>query len=114
MPIALAQDVWSSQLMTAFMGIYSHFIEKNWVLHTLPLDLVILNGAHSVKNLVHHFFTATSKYLFTEASVIMCDNASNNDTFIFRVRVRLRTATYGFFGKLPLYELRVFFGCRMS
>jgi hypothetical protein len=81
-PVALSQDAWSSQSMDAFLGIYAHYIDKDWSLQALPLDFVPLKGSHSGQNLAQSFISAAGQSKIRSLSAIVCDNASNNNTFM--------------------------------
>lgn len=68
-------------------------VTANWELLTIPLDLTILEGQHSGKNLSKAFIDVLSDYgLLDKVISITSDNATNMDTFFenFGNEIKLR------------------------
>jgi hypothetical protein len=56
--ISVTLDCWTSSNNIAFLGITGHYIDDGWVLQSLLLDFVPLDGEHTGENLCGAFVGA--------------------------------------------------------
>lgn len=74
-------DLWSGPNMRAYMAIVAHWVDPNFKLHAVLLDLHRFIGAHTGKNQAAYFWTTIQKYeIGSKIGKFNIDNASNNDT----------------------------------
>ncbi|CAG7720676.1 unnamed protein product [Allacma fusca] len=80
--IALIIDGWTSSNQHSFLGIIAQWISKDWEIIRVPLDLTLMEGSHSGKNIAETVERAIAEFdLWGKISGITTDNASNLDTF---------------------------------
>lgn len=81
--IAFTIDGWSSVNGKSFYGITAHFLDADWVYHSLTLDFVPAKGEHTGKAIAELFFKSVEQFGFKEKIAgITVDNASANTTFM--------------------------------
>jgi hypothetical protein len=81
--LSFAIDAWTSPNMQAFLGITVHWIDAQWQLHHLLLDMPLLSGRHSGENLCATFEATCRDFgVLPKLLATTTDNASNNDTFL--------------------------------
>jgi hAT family C-terminal dimerisation region/BED zinc finger len=81
--ISFAIDSWTSPNSQAFLGITAHWIDHDWTMQSLLLNLVPLRGSHSGANLCSEFIATCQDFgVLTKLRAITTDNASNNNTFV--------------------------------
>ncbi len=80
--ISLVIDCWTSSNQIPFQGVIGRFIDKNWNLITLPLDLTILKGPHTGQNIAHALLPVLDDFgIVYKIASVTTDNASNMDSF---------------------------------
>jgi len=80
--VSLIIDCWTSSNQLAFQGVIARFIDKNWNLCTIPLDLTLLSGPHTGENIAHSLLKVVEEFGITDKiGSITTDNAANMDTF---------------------------------
>ena len=67
-----------------FLGITDHYIDRDWELKSLTINVVKLSSSHSGQNLSNVFIKiADDEFkILTKIMAVTTDNASNNDTFL--------------------------------
>jgi len=81
--LSFAIDAWTSPTMQAFLGITVHWIDADWRMHSLLLDMATLTGRHTGENLCTTFRAVCHDFgVMTKVLAITTDSASNNDTFL--------------------------------
>jgi hypothetical protein len=89
--ISLGLDLWSSQTRLSFIGISSHFIDKDWKLVTIPLGFEPHNGSHSGVSVSEKVLAVLQKYAIQDrVMAITTDNAASNTTMADDIRDQLR------------------------
>jgi len=74
-------DLWSGPNMHAYMAIVAHWVDQNFKLHAVLLDLHRFMGTHTGKNQAASFWTTIQKYgIECKIGKFNIDNARNNDT----------------------------------
>jgi hypothetical protein len=80
--LSFSIDVWTSVNMEPFLGITVHWIDKEWRLQDMLLDLVPLEGPHTGKMLCAAFVGVCSDFgILTKLLAVTSDNASSNSSF---------------------------------
>lgn len=80
--ISFIIDCWTSQNQIAFQGVIAHWIDEDWEFQERVIDLDILKGKHTGKNLAQSFLKCVNEFnLADKIMAITTDNASNCDTF---------------------------------
>ncbi|KAG8729132.1 hypothetical protein FRC10_004269, partial [Ceratobasidium sp. 414] len=94
--VAISSDTWSSKnSIYSLAGIVVSFIDKSWVVHHLPIDIVHLDAEHSGASMGKQIFGSIQHHgigLNLIASVT--DNTSNNHTMNDEI-ARRYTGRYG-------------------
>ena len=81
--LSFAVDAWTSPSMQAFLGITVHWIDAEWRLRGVLLDIPPLSGRHTGENLCTTFVGACHGFgVLPKLLAITTDSASNNDTFL--------------------------------
>ena len=76
-------DGWTTPNNKAFLGITIHYIDNNWTLQDILMDVVELSGPHSGENLSDAFEKSAEELcVLTKMLAITCDNAANNDVLL--------------------------------
>ncbi|CAG7734029.1 unnamed protein product, partial [Allacma fusca] len=80
--VSLIIDGWTSKTQHSFLGIIIQWITDDWELVRIPLDLHLLQGDHSGKNIAQAVGRVVSEFeIWSKLLAITTDNASNMDTF---------------------------------
>jgi len=80
--LSFSLDVWTSVNMEPFLGITVHWIDEEWRLQGMLLDLVPLEGKHTGESLCTAFVDVCSDFgILTKLLAVTSDNASNNLSF---------------------------------
>jgi hypothetical protein len=80
--ISFAIDAWTSPNNHGFLGITAHWIDHDWAIRSLLLNLVPLSGSHSGANMCAEFVATCQDFgVLTKLRAITTDSASNNNTF---------------------------------
>jgi hypothetical protein len=81
--LSFTADVWTSANMEPFLGVTVHWIDKEWCLQDMLLDLVPLEGSHTGESLCAAFVDVCLDFgILTKLLAVTTDNASNNITFV--------------------------------
>lgn len=81
--LSFAVDAWTSPSAQAFLGITVHWIDAEWQLHSLLMDMPPLTGRHTGSNLCAAFTTACHDFgVLPKLLAVTTDSASNNGTFL--------------------------------
>ena len=80
--ISIALDLWTSPAQMPFFGLVGHFIDEDWVPRTLLIDFAPLTGSHTGERIYNAFRNIISESVRAKLMAVVCDNASNNDSFI--------------------------------
>ena len=80
--ISIALDLWTSPAQTPFFGLVGHFLDEDWVPRTLLIDFAPLTGSHTGERIYSSFCNIISESVHAKLMAVVCDNATNNDTFI--------------------------------
>jgi hypothetical protein len=81
--VSFTTDIWTSPNDLSFMAITAHWISSEFVLQSMLLDFVELEGSHTGVNIEKTFSHSLKEYnLFEKKFAITLDNAYNNDNFI--------------------------------
>jgi hypothetical protein len=84
--ISFTVDMWTAPNMEPFLGITAHWINKEWRLQSVLLDLVSIEGPHRGEELCEAFVDVCLEFgILTKLLAVTTDNASNNDTFLERL-----------------------------
>lgn len=89
--ISLTLDCWTSPHHRAYLGITAHYIDANWVPHSLVLAFVRLSGEHTAENLCEAFIPACDEFgILGHVLGITTDNAANINSFLSRLEEKCR------------------------
>ena len=84
--LSLTVDAWASENMEAFLGITTHWIDSDWRLQTLVLDVAPLSGPHSGENMWTVLERVLTDFdILPKLLAVTTDNASNNSTLLARL-----------------------------
>ncbi|CAG8435381.1 3766_t:CDS:2 [Scutellospora calospora] len=76
--ITLTTDIWSSCTMTSFIGITCHFIDDNWVLRHILLDIFEIPSPHTGQVIANAILSLLEEFkLENKILALTSDNASN-------------------------------------
>src|SRR5262249_13251494 len=79
--LSFSMDGWTSPNMRAFLGITVHWIDTDWQMRNLLMDMAPLSGSHTGENMYATFQTACDDFgVMAKLLAITTDSASNNDT----------------------------------
>jgi len=74
-------DLWSGPNIRAYMAIVAHWVDPEFKLHAVLLDLHRFVGPHTGKNQAAYFWSTIQKYgIENQVGKFNIDNATNNDT----------------------------------
>lgn len=77
--ISFTIDGWTSLAHRSYYGITAHFIDDDWILHSLVIDFLSSNGHHTGRDIAELFHSVIRKYcLEKKVQGITVDNASAN------------------------------------
>jgi hypothetical protein len=80
--ISFVIDCWTSSNQFPFQGVIGSWIDENWEIHNEVLDLQMLEGEHTGKNIAKAFDEVLQNFdIWNKLLSITTDNASNMDTF---------------------------------
>jgi len=80
--ISFVIDGWTSSNQKPFLGIVARWISDDWVLKTMVIDMKLLEGPHTGKNLASAVSETLDDFgLWDKLLAITADNAGNMDTF---------------------------------
>ncbi|CAG8457507.1 600_t:CDS:2 [Acaulospora morrowiae] len=80
--VALTTDIWTACTNQAYMSITLHWIDDNWQMHRILLDLIPLHERHTGTNLANIIDTIISDFnLGKKIMAITTDNAYNMNAF---------------------------------
>jgi len=78
---ALTLDVWTAYTQQPFLGITIHWVDTEWVMKTLLLDLILLHESHTGEYLGEKVLELVEDLAIKERLIgFTADNASNNQT----------------------------------
>jgi hypothetical protein len=81
--LSFTADVWTSPNGLAFLGITVHWIDWNWKIHSLLMDIPPISGKHTGENLSGIFQRACDEFgVLHKLLAVTTDSASNNNTFM--------------------------------
>jgi hypothetical protein len=81
--LSFAVDAWTSPNAKGFLGVTVHWIDAEWQLRDLLLDIPSLGEDHTGETLCTAFETTCRDFgVMSKLLAITTDNASNNDTFL--------------------------------
>lgn len=81
---SFAVDAWTAKNGRSYYGITIHFIDKNWRMQSVALDLIPSYGRHTGTDIAKLFYKAIQNYnIETKIQGITLDNVSANKTFIY-------------------------------
>lgn len=87
---SLVIDGWTSANQLAFQGVIIRFIDRNWILFNIPIDVTPLSGPHNGANIADALYKVLQEYEITSKVLsITTDNATNMDTFFDAFQVML-------------------------
>jgi len=82
--ISLVIDCWTSSNQLAFQGVIIRYIDAEWNLQTISLDLSLLSGCYSGENIAHALLPVAENFgILDKILSITTDNASNMDSFFY-------------------------------
>jgi len=88
--IHLSFDLWTALNNYSMLGIFYHFIDKNFKCHVVLLGMKRLYGAHSSENIaVLVIQTLQAYHLEKRLGFCVMDNATDNDTSLATIEVFL-------------------------
>ena len=92
---AFTLDAWSAKNFKSYYGITIHFIDFDWKLQSIALDLIASEGKHKAKL----FFEAV-RFFEVDARIqgITVDNAAANTTFMKKLSVLMKNEGIEFDG----------------
>ena len=83
-------DLWTSPNHRAFLGVVGHWVDECGSLHGVLLGLRRFIGSHSGANQASHFWEVVKDFAITHhIGYFTLDNASNNDTALEEISLRL-------------------------
>ena len=75
---ALTTDLWTSRTTQGYITITCHFISSNWELHSVVLDTLHVEVAHTAENISAELTGVTNEWGITDKIVcVVTDNANN-------------------------------------
>ena len=81
--LSFTADVWTSPNGQAFLGITVHWIDRNWKIRSLLMDIPPISGKHSGENLCGIFKRACDEFgVLPKLLAVTTDSAFNNNTFM--------------------------------
>lgn len=81
--IHLLFDMWTSENSLALLGIYVHFVDKQYKIKTVMIALRCIKGSHSGENIAHTLEQVIKEYKITDwLGYFILDNVKSNDTCI--------------------------------
>lgn len=79
--ISFIIDCWTSSNQHPFQGVIARWVSDDWKLNNAVIDLTILSGNHTGKNIAKSFWNVLNEFGLTEKLLsVTTDNASNMDT----------------------------------
>ena len=94
---AFTVDGWSAKTRKSYYGITIHFIDDDWILRSIALDLKPARGKHAGSDIAQIFHNVTEFYEISEKIVgITLDNVSANTTFIEELEKILKSKSIEF------------------
>lgn len=86
--VSFTIDCWTSANQHPFQGVTAHWIDDNWKIQSTVLDLALLEGPHTGKNLCGAFINTLKTYdIERKVLGISTDNASNMDSFFMEFQI---------------------------
>lgn len=105
--ISFIIDCWTSSNQHPFQGVIARWISNDWELKNVVIDLTVLHGSHTGKNIAKYFYDVLLDYGIVEKLLsVTTDNASNMDT-LFEELEKL-FAEYGITFDSENYRVRCF------
>lgn len=81
--VSFTTDIWTSPNDLSFMAITAHWISPQFVVQSLLVDFLEIQGSHTGVNIEKYFSESLIEFgLFDKKLAVTLDNAYNNDTFI--------------------------------
>jgi hypothetical protein len=74
--------IYKPKIMDAYLGVVMHYINDDFELKSILFDFIPLSGSHTGKKLARSFSSSIIKRGVKQVGAIVCDNASNNNTFM--------------------------------
>ena len=89
--ISFIIDCWTSKNQWAFLGIIAQWIDTDWKLNSVVLDLKRLEGSHTGQNIAGAFIQSLNEFeILPKIGAVTTDNASNMDTFFVHLSSKLQ------------------------
>jgi len=77
--------------MHPYQGVIVQFVNKDWELKSIVLDLTILRGPHTGKNMASALLKVLMDFnILHKLIAITTDNASNNKTMIEEISTKMK------------------------
>ena len=67
--VNLTIDHWTSKQNFNYSGMTAHWLDQNWVLHSLPLGLFLHEGKSQATDIIDEFFQKTAKQISEDATI---------------------------------------------
>ena len=84
--VNLTVDMWTSPNGKAILGITGHWLDDNWHLHDVLLDVVEVTGVHTGSNIAEYVVKSLRDFEISEKLFcITGDNATNNSTMAIAI-----------------------------
>ncbi len=76
--VSLTVDLWSDRQMRLFLGVTAHYIDENFLLHSIVIGCHVFEGKHTGENILAKLILILDYYLIKEKIFkIVIDNGSN-------------------------------------
>jgi len=84
--IHLTFDLWSSKAHDSYLGITAHYIDKNFEIYSLVLDIGEISYPHTAVEISHHVSKVFNDWNLEEkVLIIVIDNGSNVKSAVSRL-----------------------------
>ena len=94
--VSLTLDHWTSKQHVNYVGLTAHWIDSNFVMHSLPLGIVLHQGRTTAPSLIKKFYEDIDRELGDKANVfaLTTDTTSNMNAYVARTEEYFSSILY--------------------